>query len=242
MHNSARFPYVSPAGVVMNKKAALWDRLGDGGYVEASGTLTIGAVLARLKQENLIHDELTHEGGAGSSCPLHPEDRSGFVDHGDCSIAAGLVKVIVLDNAPTGANGWLCDAAENGPGTRAASFVSADSDDSGIDVLPIPDVVAPVQGTLSTRAGRGGIAQYELLRMAGDCGRGNFAELRFPRPLAGRPPAMDWMLDAESRRLMDAALATPAADAHLAANVERIRQWLGAIDPASPTTPATNPE
>ena len=54
VHNSARFPYISPAGVVKNPQGGVWDRLGDGGYVEASGTLALLDLLGELRAKGLL--------------------------------------------------------------------------------------------------------------------------------------------------------------------------------------------
>ncbi len=54
VHNSARFPYISPAGVVKNPQGKVWDRLGDGGYIEASGTLALLDLLGELRAQGLL--------------------------------------------------------------------------------------------------------------------------------------------------------------------------------------------
>lgn len=54
VHNSARFPYISPAGVVRNPQGKVWDRLGDGGYVEASGSLALLDLLSELRAQGLL--------------------------------------------------------------------------------------------------------------------------------------------------------------------------------------------
>jgi hypothetical protein len=100
---------------------------------------------------------------------------------------------------------------------------------------PGPDFVAPVLGSFSTRWGRGLSAQVDLRSLVAGCTR-HFAELRLPSAEAGsQDPSMDWMLNARSRRNIDAVLNGPTPGAAyqqrsnpqvlLQQNMDIVRSW-----------------
>lgn len=218
VHNSARFPYISPAGTVRLKTphhdgdalddGGTWDHLGDGGYVESSATLALLDVLRELETSGLLRD-------------CKPED--------DCSqvLDRRRLRLVLLVNTPARADDWLCRDAPRGnnippvdPGRRRATSMG------------LPEMVAPPAGILASNGARALDSQLELIKRVGGCGR--VAELRLPKFKDHRDPSMNWMLNANSREQIDAALTetTRTADpwgqpaqAQLSAHLKQARQW-----------------
>jgi hypothetical protein len=211
VHNSARFPYVSPVGLVrMNNQQDRWDRLADGGYVEASGTLVLKQILDELTEAGLIR---------GDNETPNCTDEAGqcFVRHED-------LRILVLDNVPATPGSWSCNLDSAGSDKRH----EADMNDVHaakryvrfLDVTspPLPDLTAPLAGALGARGGRGVSAEFDLMHFAGSspgrsgCETRNYAELRFPKVLEptrhARDPSMNWMLNEASRDSMVGALKT----------------------------------
>ena len=215
VHNSARFPYVSPAGLVkLAADHSTWDRLGDGGYVEASGTLTLGQVIESLADQHLIR-----AGDTPTAC------------ESDCQ-----VRILILDNTPTYGGNLLCGAPI--PGDSAGKRVEEPQNTFLAGPKPWPpgpDFMAPLDGSFSTRGGRSVSAQMDLHALAGGC-TPRFAELRLPSAPAGsEDPSMDWMLNARSRGAIDSVLDGPDPNAKyqqsfnpqvaLKQNMDIVRSW-----------------
>ena len=141
VHNSARFPYVSPAGVVkLAADQSTWDRLGDGGYVEASGTLTLGQIIESLADQHLIR-----AGETPATCDA------------DCHVSWDQVRILILDNTPTYGGNLLCGAPI--PGDSAGKRVEEPQNTLSPAPKPWPpgpDFVEPPLGSLSTGGGRSG--------------------------------------------------------------------------------------
>lgn len=224
VHNSARFPYISPAGVVeFAANHTTWDRLGDGGYIEASGALPLSEIMEELHREGLIRS-------ADS-----PGDCSATAPASGCYILEDQVRVLMLDNAPTYGGNLLCGAPLPGkPGERIAQSQNPLLPQA----RPLPpgaDFLAPLSGAFSTNTGRSVTAQVDLGTRAGGC-TGRFAELRLPAAASGsQDPSMDWMLNAQSRHDIDAVLDGVGVDAPysqvtsprllLQQNLNIVRRW-----------------
>jgi len=224
VHNSARFPYISPAGVVQfAAHHTVWDRLGDGGYVEASAALTLREIMEALAQENLIRTA-----GPAGYCGTAAPDSG-------CYVLWNQVRVLILDNAPTYGGNLICGAPLPGtPGERIAQPQNPLLERPR-PLPPGPDFLAPILGAFSTNSGRAVTAQVDLATLAGGC-TPRFAELRLPAAAAGsQDPSMDWMLNAQSRHDIDSVLDTPAATARyrqvtnpqilLQQNLDIVRGW-----------------
>jgi hypothetical protein len=238
VHNSARFPYISPAGVVrFAANQTTWDRLGDGGYVEASGTLTLSEIIETLRSAGLIHS-------AGS-----PGDCSMSAPASGCYILEDQVRVLILDNFPTYGGNLLCGAPLPGkPGERIAQPQNPLLEQP----RPLPpgaDFLAPLFGAFSTNTGRAVTAQVDLGVLAGGC-TARFAELRLPAAAAGsQDPSMDWMLNAQSRHDIDSVLDGAATNALysqvvsprvlLQQNLDIVRGWFFAPSVTVPESQAT---
>jgi hypothetical protein len=225
VHNSARFPYVSPGGQVklwdqaQNKAGPVWDRLGDGGYVEASGTLTLAEMIRELRKDNLIRPGVAH-----GECAVTNGSKS-------CFIAENQLKVVVLDNSPSKPMDWLCKVSSKENSTAARDFFPQGNPEGSKPFLPvIPDLTVPMDGAFSTRGGRAVTSQVDLLELMGGC-TDQFAELRLPKPAVGKTePSMNWMLNKQSRDQIDAVLDDPSGldpSGLLADNLRRVRDWFG---------------
>lgn len=223
VHNSARFPYVSPAGVVSLPAGAdgrrpRWGRLGDGGYHEGSGAATLADVLERLMSDGLVR-----RGADGGL-------RACSVDAGRAEACTSPVVLVELDNQPEAF----------GPNWRR-----------GVDGKPLehdalrlregwwlPEASAPLLGLVRAWTSNSVRAEWRLARLADARAEAadpmRYIELRLPRCPGTRPPSMNWQLDDDSRELMQRAAAIGCsagpqanlADASLRANLARLRQWI----------------
>lgn len=241
VHNSARFPYISPVGVVRMadlpatsaggkpQRGGIWDRLGDGGYVEASGALVLAQIIKELRDADLIRDvaapgACASPGGAAS----------------DCFITEAQVRVLVLDNSPTNGNGYICWPTD--PARESAARTNHAQNAVAEDSAPWPpgaDFFGPLSGSFSTRGGRGVSAEVDLRALANGC-NDQFAELRLPKPLSGTgavQPSMNWMLDRDSREQIDLVLDTKEIPPDscdgiprqlLQQNLDLVRTWFSA--------------
>ena len=238
VHNSARFPYISPGGVVRRTAGdpnscapskdvgPVWDRLGDGGYVEASGTLAVGLIIQALIEGGLIH------GPAGTTDS----------DVGRTYITPEQLRVLVLDNSPTNGNSYLCEERAQSLDAVRAAHPQNIIQTGASPPPPGPDFVAPLLGAFSTQGGRGLSNTVDLRGLVGGCSS-RFAELRLPKPTAQREPSMNWMLNSASRQQIDAALEGKAAAGFgnsrvdpqrlLQQNLQLVRSWFSAAPTAS---------
>lgn len=218
VHNSARFPYVSPAGRVLTSGAAsapgsVWDRLGDGGYVEASGALPVLQTLRALRQAGLVRDCQP-----ATSCAGGRPGRD-WVD-------SRQLRVLLLENEPSDAGSWRC--VSPGSATQGQDAITPHP-------MPMPDLLAPLLGLMQGRTGRSEEARHALIEAAGGCQQ--VAELYLPRTPGARAPSMNWMLNADSRTQIDTDLSgqspqpTPA-HCMLGQHLNRVRAWMGL--PAGP--------
>jgi hypothetical protein len=219
VHNSARFPYISPAGRVLRADGTPWGRLGDGGYHEATGAATLADVIERLMQRGLIARD---DKGRPFACKAPPACEHPLV-------------VLMLDNQPSLA-GPVWQRGADGRPRRVDPTAPAQG-------WPLPEVSAPPMGLVRGWTSNGTRAEWRLSRLAGEA-PGRYVELRFvscPLGGGGDQPSMTWHLKKSSRELMKrvaaqgCGTATPAneADEALRANLQRLRGWIR--DPAAQT-------
>lgn len=217
VHNSARFPYISPPGRVRLTAAdaqaepPVWGHLGDGGYHEASGTRTLLDVIDRLQASGRLRGS-----DAGlQACRLLAPDA-----HCDSP-----VLLLVLDNQPSAYGpAWQRGVDGLPRGTDALRLASG---------WPLPELTAPPQGLVTAWGSNSSRAEARYSALAGSSAE-RYAELRFPLYALDRQPSMNWQLDADSRQVLrDAtapATAAPVnrADQALRANLQRVRRWIEA--------------
>lgn len=220
VHNSARFPFISPVGVVRcadRKDCTVWDRVGDGGYVEASAALGVVEMIRYLRNSGKIVD---------CSSRRNCNDIKKGVAAGNF-IEEEQIRIIFLDNQPSEEHDWLC-SAKGGDVTE----VPRNKASSGHEKLLLADLLAPFVGAFSTRGGRGATAEFELAGIVNGCSGKRMAELRLPKDPVEREPSMNWMLNRSSQRQMDRAIegerrTLTVSHANLDLNLNRIRGWLG---------------
>lgn len=249
VHNSARFPYVSPGAMVLGipgtatpagAKQPELGRLGDGGYHEGSGAATLVDLIERLVAERLLR---SLPGNRGLwACPGGWDKAA---EEGPCDGASPVV-VLVLDSSPSS---FPADHIRDLDGSDAAS---------PFGVAPggmlLPEALAPVFGGLSTRTQLSLLSQRRLSRLVGE-DPSSLIELRMPlwrlssddantgvlcRDRRAQP-SMNWYLDNCSRaRLFQASRATPdpmakptLAEQALLNNLQRLRQRVQASKPTT---------
>lgn len=225
VHNSARFPYVSPAAVLLPAPAApagasgagsasdrgrqpRLGRLGDGGYHEASGAATLSDLLESLRQDGWLR-ALPQRPGLWACAGGWPPGTTA------CDKPSRVVA-LVIDGEPQSYPGSLVRGLD---GRRLERAV-----DTAAPGMLLPELLAPVFGGLSTRTRLGMASQQRLSTLVGE-DPGAFIELRLPlwrhphdddtllhasmpetRKTCARhdrQPSMNWALDACSRARMD---------------------------------------
>jgi hypothetical protein len=240
VHNSARFPYVSPGALVLGvrnsntpprDKPPELGRLGDGGYHEGSGAATLADMMEQLVAEKLLR-ALPEKSGLWA-CPGgwdKTEPAQG------CARPSPVVA-IVLDSSPSSfpanyVRGLDGRDLESLPGVAPNG-------------MPLPEALGPVFGGLSTRTQLSQLSQRRLSRLVGT-DPSSLIELRMPlwRGTSdheetkdscrnrGAQPSLNWYLDdcsrkrlAQASRGLQGAQAKPTlADQALLNNLERLRQ------------------
>lgn len=223
VHNSARFPYVSPAGRVHLRESGgadapdrrvAWGRLGDGGYHEASGGASLADVIERLQHVGLIVRDTQ---GRLQACPVAGRPQA----------CTSPVVIVMLDNLPSA----------YGPAwRRQPDGTPRQPDPLQLEASwPLNEATAPPQGLIRAWTSNGTRAEWRLSRLAGDAPE-RYVELRLPLCPAKDQPSMTWHLNGSSRKLMRRVARegcggdAPAnlADQALRANLQRLRQWIAA--------------
>lgn len=221
VHNSARFPYISPAAAVLFKEphkdvdnsdvGRAWDRLGDGGYVEASATLGLSDLLRDLEASGKLRNCKPEEDCAGQ----------GILDR-------ARLRLLLLVNYPSQVDDWLCRDAP-----QAANAQPLDGYRYRATQMRLNELAGPAVGVLHSNGARGKESTLDLIKRVGGCGQ--VAELRLPLIKGERPPSMNWMLNAQSRDHIDAMLqqrmpitdpAVGPAQAQLNAHLRQAQGWM----------------
>jgi hypothetical protein len=245
VHNSARFPYVSPGGMVLGasegdkagkSKGPRLGRLGDGGYYESSGTGTLADLLEEMLNGNLLR----HQPGSDRLWAC----RDGWPNADQpptCAVEPSPVVAIILDNEPSVyPDNYVRDL--DGKQTIVQPGVATGS-------MPLPEVLGPVFGGLSTRTNLSALSQRRLSNLVGSESSA-LIELRVPlwrltsdevidgEICAGHraQPSMNWKLDACSLQRLGVASARDVpfgahptlAEKALAGNLARLRSLIEA--------------
>lgn len=194
-HNSARFPFISPVGLVRQRQGQAWGHVGDGGYFESSGTWTLAQILNTLERE------------------LRDDEWKKLVQQ---------LHIIILDGNPTthDAVTWLQRSDDKACKVPASEEGRIDEAAHGRCDPPASslmiELMGPLQGLFSAREGRaagetralsldfrrflrgvggGGQAQGELASPS------RLFEIRQPA-ITREEPAMSWFLNKQSMELM----------------------------------------
>ncbi|MEX8496157.1 hypothetical protein, partial [Sphaerotilus sp.] len=205
VHNSARFPYVSPGGMVLASDtagphgppdAARLGRLGDGGYHEASGAATLADLLETMTNDRLLRP--LPDRTALWAC------RDGWTMQAGknaCPVAPSPVVALLLDSEPSTFPVSYVRDLDGQPASLPQGTLQ--------DGMPLPEVLGPVFGGLSTRTDLSRESQQRLSRLVGK-NPSALIELRMPLwrttqdealGLASchehtAQPSMNWALDA----------------------------------------------
>lgn len=250
VHNSARFPYVSPAGAVRMAAAAssaaaapgalaasggagpppqrerratppLWGHLGDGGYHEGSGAATLADIVDQLIGRGLVRRDAA---GTLRACCASADER------GVAGACPNPVVLVMLDNQPEADSAHWRRGIDGRPLPPDPGRLQRD--------WPLPEVSSPPLGLVRAWTSNSVRAEWRLSRLAGDDPR-HYVELRLPRCPGRRQPSMNWQLDDDSRQLMKRAAAggcpspeaVNLADASLRANLARLKEWIAIEGP-----------
>ncbi|HEY1392328.1 MAG TPA: hypothetical protein VFV25_03090, partial [Methylibium sp.] len=182
VHNSARFPYLSPAGRVLGHNGASVDYWVDGGYFENSGVWALQALLHEMSK------------------------AEGF----DAGVRARL-RFIVFSNDPVHADSgsWLPQPPAPPPSGALAKPVPPRTLGGGVASQDRPillaELFAPPEGLFTARAAR---ADAEVLRLAALL-RDDWQieptavirQLQLPATY-GRAPSMNWFINHRSTCVM----------------------------------------
>ena len=251
VHNSARFPYISPPGRVQlvapapDVKPPPWGHLGDGGYHEASGTRTLLDVMDRLQASQRLR-----AGASGlQACRVAPAEApavapaeppaAALAGEPAASAPAAMapsahcdspVVLVILDNQPS-AYGPAWQRSLDGP-------VRAPDAQALTKAWPVPELSAPPQGLIAAWGSNSTRAEWHFAHRAGPT-VDRYIELRFPLYALKRQPSMNWQLDADSRQVLReaSAPASPASaplnlsDQALRVNLQRLRGWIARSTP-----------
>ncbi len=213
VHNSARFTYLSPAGLIWqlghdSKKATPWGYVVDGGYFENSGAGTLAPLIRRITRY-------------------------------DSTNAQRLVLVILSNDPSDGDSDYVCPDAtkeldpqpEGKRETWPRFLQERHPKPSGFGIEVAAPLIALYQ-TRTSRARAASVVARNAIDRNRECGSGRIIELRIPmaRSKADDPP-MSWFLNYRSQGglmgLVNAgadALNTPAR--RLCENVEAIKGWI----------------
>lgn len=213
VHNSARFPLVSPPGTVRAASGVVWGHLGDGGYHEVTGTATVADVIEELlalgclwQDPPRIDDVRPTRLYARPQCDRASAQAATKVTDktiDDAEAARVIPKesrviVVLLDNTPTGFPAeWQRDL-------DGRPRVWSDGERVDMDRLATPEPIeflGPFKGLVSQSAERSRSAERRLSALAGTA-PDSVIELRLPRYRGRREPSMNWQLDRDSRQLM----------------------------------------
>jgi hypothetical protein len=197
VHNSARFPYISPAGTLWANSGAghSWkaDRIVDGGYFEGEGASTLIDLLDALA----AHWEIKKRSGEGNKYSGNWDDK--------------LVPIVIsIQNDPLPPQQNCDHANPDDVACDAENLSKTLGDEAGTMswIMQIAnDLFAPPIGLGSSRSGRGAYAARALAvkQYFADRPAYNFNL----RERHGPEPAMSWYLSTRSQRDMASDLCKP---------------------------------
>jgi hypothetical protein len=209
VHNSARFPYISPAALVTATTGEPWDYLVDGGYFENSGAATLNAMIPEILKLGLIKPE--------QLVVLVIENEPASQSQWICPTRAQMVDAVTGPAPrPLAVGPRLPWQPRHRPGDKV--------------VPPVPELSLPVFALYQTRNARAQAAEEETTHLLGGCGAGRVIELRYPWTTEGRQPPLSWFLNGGTTRAMSGMLQhgeseAPEIDAFLA-NWQRARRMV----------------
>ena len=178
VHNSARFPIVSPGGEIVRGDPypaatgplhpRAWDSLVDGGYFENSGSFALLQMLKDIEARYVSHDRL----------------------HGEATWNAILkrIRILFITNDVPAANDETQYCVESKP----------------CDAFPIrqEELLTPLIGLYEPRSSRAGASMRALLDYLGQARAMSFTLAMDGDQVIAQQPSMNWYLTTKSRRVM----------------------------------------
>lgn len=197
IHNSARFPYVSPAGTVLTrveregrfgpgKPGPAWGRIVDGGYFDNSGAATLQDIVETLR-------------GRSGCEPTQGRPKSGGnAGEANCKKDDDNFVVILITNSPD--DRYFCDRK------IPANAMDANCGPVNVDVEAEPtpllaQIMLPPFTVYHARSSRGSLARWNLIEaMDGRRSRQKIIEINLAgrdHPLPGEWRPSSWRTAAE---------------------------------------------
>jgi hypothetical protein len=194
--NSARFTYVSPAGLLVNATGtSTFGHVLDGGYFENNGAVTT-AEIARAAVE-AFEDEKVPVRPIFIQISSDPD-----LDWRDAPVREGYPRFQPFAGSQRSCWYWL--------GQRALNFL-------GLRDVELPkdrtnclanEIAGPLRGLLNTRTARGVLADKTVAKIVGDLGKDQFrfpaavepvfAHFRMCAPEGGNKPPLGWAMAAKT--------------------------------------------
>ena len=192
VHNSARFPIISPGGEVETWDHKPWDSLVDGGYFENSGAATLAEFVRALK--NCAAAPSTPD------CPTTVQSWQAVLSR---------IQVLFIMNDPSATRSILP------PGCTGKRPPSDDPLFGFPRPIPEEEILTPLQGLFNTRSARGDSSKRFLLTLLEPCHASEIFLTTTPHIVGTATktktrvdePAMSWYLNPASRTTMWEAIA-----------------------------------
>jgi hypothetical protein len=209
VHNSARFPYISPAALISTTTGEPWDYLVDGGYFENSGAATLNAMIAEILKLGVVRPE--------QLVVLVIENEPASQSQWICPTRAQMIDAVVGPAPrPLAVGVHLPWQSRLRPGDKY--------------VPPVPELSLPFYTLYQTRNARAQAAEEETTRLLGGCGAGRVVELRYPWTSDARQPPFRNQLSGGTTRAMAGMLQRRESEAAevdaFLANWQRVRRMV----------------
>jgi hypothetical protein len=194
VHNSARFPLVSPGGDVEGTDDTHWDALVDGGYFENSGAATLAELI------RVLHKCADQPEGA---CPLA---KAEYED------ALARIQVLFIMNDPDNPRSLFCKSNCSNPPLDPEKRINEE------------EVLTPVVGLFDSRGARGESSKRFLLTLLPDPKSQVTEVFLVPNTTDEDKPAMSWYLNDVSRAAMWKAVTAASNPSALCGLVGKVNQ------------------
>lgn len=206
VHNSARFPLVSPPGTVHTAKGNVWGHLGDGGYHEVTGAATLADVIEDLIAQGCLRRDTPAQKGqplrlfAKPKCGCEPTPEPQTDESRACPAGSSESRVIaiLLDNTPTG---FPADWQRDLDGKPRNWALGERVEQTRLSTPEPIELMGPLRGLMTQSGEKSRSAERRLSALVGT-DPDAVIELRLPRYRGVREPSMNWQLDRDSRREM----------------------------------------
>lgn len=199
VHNSARFPVISPGGDVETWDGVHWDTVVDGGYFENSGAATLTELIRSFNRRNTANTK-----PAPTSCSKEPavEGAAQTATEPTESVEKILERILVvfIMNDPVSHLSVLPNgSAQDDPQYGRKPVVAQE------------ELLTPVVGLFNTRSARADSSKRALIDLLPGAATEKVTEIFLSRGgLADyMRPAMSWFMGPESRQAMWQAVASP---------------------------------